>query len=94
MGRRHKRPSEYRFLLELQPTLYALAIAYLLYQIRDVPCIVSALAKVQQACRIDYPDYIWLGLLAFALYGLAACGYRVYRDFYLGEYWMDLESGR
>jgi hypothetical protein len=29
MGRQRKRPSEYRFLLDLQPTLYALAIAFL-----------------------------------------------------------------
>ena len=90
--RRKKRPSEYRFLLELQPTLYAIVAAFMLDWYLDLPCLLTALAKAQTACRIDLPGagYIWFGLLAVALYGIAAAAYRFYRDFYLGEYWVDL----
>jgi hypothetical protein len=87
--RRKKRPSEYRFLAELYPTACALLFAFMLTKIPAVLCAPAAMAGV--ACNIQFPNYVWLGLLAAGLYGIAASAYRFYRDFYLGEYWLDLE---
>lgn len=91
--RRRKQPSQYRFLAELWPTFYAFIAFFVLDKILDLSCILNIMAKAQFACRhVEMPDYLWLIILAAALYGIAASACRFYRDFYLGEYWMDLDS--
>ena len=90
--RRRKQPSQYRFLAELWPTFYAFIACFMLDKILDLPCVLNIIAKTQTACRVEVPAYLWLVILAPALYGIAASAYRFYRDFYLGEYWIDCES--
>lgn len=88
--RRRPRPSQYRFLFELKPTLLAFVGALGLAKFFDVVCSLSLLSHAQQTCRDQLPSYLWWGFVAMAIYGVGACAYRYYRDFYLGEYWTDL----
>lgn len=90
--RRRSKPSQYRFLLELKPAFVAVALAAFLNQILDLPCTLAILGKLQSACRVEVPAYVWWGLLAAVIYGVCACFYRYYRDFHLGEYHRDLEE--
>jgi len=92
--RRRKRPSQYRFLTGLWPTFYAVIACFVLDKILDLPCIINIMAKTQTACRSEAPGYLWLAFLAVSLYGIAAAAYRYYRDFVLGEYWIDLDVSR
>lgn len=92
--RRRKRPSQYRFLAELWPTFYAFIAYFVLDKILDLPCLLNLVAKTQATCRVEAPGYLWLALLAAILYGVAAAAYRYYRDFVLGEYWIELDSFR
>jgi hypothetical protein len=88
--RRKKRPSEYRFLKELYPSAIAILLLYILEVVGDIPCSLASLRLDPEACRTQMPSFITWGLVALFMFGIIAAGYRIYRDFYLGEYWTDL----
>ncbi|SMP79649.1 hypothetical protein [Noviherbaspirillum suwonense] len=90
--RSRRRPSQYRFLFKLKPTAFAFVFAVFLDQVLNVPCSFAIIGRIQPACRAVVPTYVWWGIVFMGIYGIAACLYRYYRDFYLGEYVMDLED--
>ncbi len=89
MTRRYKRPSQLRCLSGLLLGLMAAVLASLLGKLNEVLC--SLMRTSSQACAVVPADVFYL------LYGFAAVGcvftlYRAYRDFYVGEYYLDLMS--
>ena len=87
-----KRPSEYRFLKGLYPSAVALVLIYFLDSMEQIPCVLKTFTPDPATCRVEMPQFLIWGLIALFAYGIAAAGYRYYRDFHLGEYWLDLES--
>lgn len=87
--RRRARPSQYRYLSELKPTLLAALAAFIFSQASNMVCAVAALGQVQEQCGLPIPGYVWLAIAAIGVYGIVASAYRYYRDFYMGEYWED-----
>jgi hypothetical protein len=90
--RNKKRPSQYRFLRWLYPSAVAVLIIFVLDTVATIPCSLKSLAPDPATCRVEMPNFLMWGLVAVFTFGIAAAGYRFYRDFYLGEYWMDLEG--
>ncbi len=87
MTRRDKRPSQFRCLSGLLLGLMAAVLAGVLGKLNEALC--SLVRTGSQACAVIPADLFYL------LYGFAAVGcvftlYRAYRDFYVGEYYMDL----
>jgi len=90
-NRRNKKPSQYRFLGRLYPSLVAAFAMYYLDAISKIPCYLKLLAPNPANCQVEMPGFLFWGLAAVFAFGVVAAGYRYYRDFYLGEYWLDLE---
>jgi hypothetical protein len=88
---RHQ-PSRYRFLLELKPAAWAIIAAYALETILGAPCAIVIFTRFQETCRFQAPSLVWWGFAVAGIYGVSACLYRYYRDFHLGEYWVDLDG--
>ncbi len=86
---RTKRPNEFRCLIGAVYGLLAIVLAVFLNQLNSALCgLLTVRIQVQQ-CVVIPTD------LLNALYWVAAAGlvftcYRIYRDFYVGDYYFDL----
>jgi hypothetical protein len=89
--RRSKKPNQYRFLRWLYPSAVAVVMMYFLDAMSELPCQLRLLAPNPATCRVEMPSFLFWGLAAVFVFGVVAAGYRYYRDFYLGEYWLDLD---
>ena len=87
MPRRRKRPSQLRFLVPVLTGAPTLAVLWTANSIQGVVC------KPGIPCP-GLPPVVTYTLLAVFCLGFLASGYRAYRDFVLGEYWIDLVDER
>ena len=90
--RRKKRPSQYRFLKNLYPSVVAIVILFALDGLASIPCGLKMLVIDPATCKVQMPSFLYWWLAGLFLFGIVAAGYRYYRDFHLGEYWVDLEG--
>ncbi len=87
MKRRH--PYQMRFLLPLSWAVLALTLDWAIHAIQLAVC---GMLPTGARCPAVFPTWLGLALLLTVPLAFAACAYRYWRDFILGEYYLDLED--
>lgn len=88
MRKRFNRPSEFRCLAGSMYALVALTIAYALRVVDGAVCGLAG-ASAAVPCHV-FPSALYVALFVVGAGGLALTIYRAYRDFYRGDYYVDL----
>lgn len=87
--RRKKLPSPYRFLKPLYFSAVASMAAFLYKTQVGALCDIGKRFVPSFTCKNEMPDTLALTLLGFFVWGIVGALYRVYRDFYKGDYYAD-----
>lgn len=89
MPRRHRRPSQLRFLAPLRWAVLATVLVWAMSSVQGVVC---GLMPRGAACPVVLPDWMGIALLATIFLSLAASAHRYWLDFHKGEYYLDCED--
>lgn len=87
-----KIPSEYRCLKALYPTAIALLILSMWNMAELAICSLTLSTGSPAVCQVSMPAPLLWVLFVFVSWGLIHFIYRLYRDFYRGDYYADLSE--